>query len=310
MAPDLKAAFEAWLSWFGKERRASTHSLSAYQNDIADFLFFLQEYRGGTVSLAELKNLKPTDFRAWLARRASEQRARRSTARALSALRNFYTWLARQGLASKEALSVIRSPKVPHTVPKPLAALDAFKTIDEAGQGSKPQWIKLRNIAVLTLLYGGGLRISEALQLNRNNRPLSDTIVIRGKGNKERLVPMLPAIISAIEAYIAACPYKERPNEPGGGPLFYGEQGERLAAGVVQREVRLLRRTLGLPETATPHALRHSFATHLLSAGGDLRTIQELLGHASLSTTQRYTAVDTEALMEVYSKAHPRAQKA
>jgi len=309
LAPDLSAAVEAWLSWFGKERRASAHSLSAYQSDIADFLFFIQGYHGDTLDLPALKNLKPADFRAWLAHRAGEQRARRSTARALSALRNFYTWLARQGLASKEALSVIRSPKVPHTVPKPLTAIDAFKAIYEAGQGIKPQWVKLRNSAILTLLYGGGLRISEALQLNRHNRPLTDSLIIRGKGNKERLVPILPAIITAIEAYVAVCPYQERPDEPGGGPLFYGEQGERLAAGVVQREVRQLRRALGLPETATPHALRHSFATHLLSAGGDLRTIQELLGHESLSTTQRYTAVDTEALVEVYSKAHPRAQK-
>ena len=163
---------------------------------------------------------------------------------------------------------------------------------------------------VIELFYATGMRLSELINLKESQIDSAyQQIKVLGKGNKERLVPVLPAIITAIEAYIAACPYKERPNELGGGPLFYGEQGERLAAGVVQREVRHLRRTLGLPETATPHALRHSFATHLLSAGGDLRTIQELLGHASLSTTQRYTAVDTEALMEVYSKAHPRAHK-
>ncbi|MEZ5648523.1 MAG: tyrosine-type recombinase/integrase [Alphaproteobacteria bacterium] len=206
-------------------------------------------------------------------------------------------------------MSVIRSPKIPHTVPKPLTAFDAFKVIEEVGHGHEAAWIKLRNIAVLTLLYGCGLRISEALQLNRKDVVRSDSLMIHGKGGKDRLVPVLPAVTKAIEAYLAICPYGERPDKPGGGPLFYGERGKRLAAGIVQREMRSLRITLGLPETATPHALRHSFATHLLSAGGDLRTIQELLGHASLSTTQRYTAVDAEALIKVYNQAHPRANK-
>jgi integrase/recombinase XerC len=247
--------------------------------------------------------LVPADYRAWLAFRSAEVE-RSSTARGLSVVRGFVRFLDRRGLAASPALAVLRAPKLPASIPKPLSVADAAELIEAPEILGASAWQVRRDIAVLTLLYGCGLRISEALGLSRAEAPQSEQITITGKGNKQRLVPVLPAVRQAIADYLAACPYPLPPE----GALFIGARGGPLNPRLVQRQMTVLRRALGLPETATPHSLRHSFATHLLSGGGDLRAIQELLGHASLSTTQRYTSVDTERLLAVYESAHPRAQ--
>ncbi len=302
-AADLAEAISAWQIWLETERRVSPHTASAYLRDLKIFLDFLARHRGGFADLAAVAGLAHGDFRSYLAERAANDRARTSTARALSVLRGFFRFLERTGRARNEAIGAVRAPRLPHTVPKPLAAADALAAIARAGDTTrKKPWVAARDKALLTLLYGAGLRIDEALSLNAGREPLTDSLRVRGKGGKERLVPILPAVRQAVTAYVELCPFLLP-----GGPLFVGARGGRLNAGVVQRELRVIRAQLGLPETATPHALRHSFATHLLRAGGDLRAIQELLGHASLSTTQRYTDVDTEALVAVYKTAHPRA---
>ncbi len=252
--------------------------------------------------MATLSALAPSDFRAYLAHRAARVE-RSSVGRGLSVVRGFVRFLERRGLASSPALAVLRAPKLPRAVPKPLSIPDAVEIIEAPADVATDAWQARRDIAVLTLLYGCGLRISEALGLPRAAAPLGEQITITGKGNKQRLVPVLPAVRQAVADYLAACPYPLPPD----GPLFIGARGGPLSPRVVQRQMETLRRALGLPETATPHALRHSFATHLLAGGGDLRAIQELLGHASLSTTQRYTSVDSARLLAVYDAAHPRA---
>ncbi|MGB8843435.1 MAG: tyrosine recombinase XerC, partial [Aliidongia sp.] len=222
-----------------------------------------------------------------------------------SVLRGFFRFLDRRGYAKNDALSVLRGPRLPRAVPKPLSIEDAAAALDAADLGQGEAWISARDGAILTLLYGSGLRLGEALDLTRREAPLPGlaTLTITGKGNKQRLVPLLPVVGEAVAAYLALCPYRLAPD----GPLFVGQRGGQLNPRMVQRLMEQLRVSLGLPETATPHALRHSFATHLLGGGGDLRAIQELLGHASLSTTQRYTEIDAAGLMAVYAKAHPRA---
>lgn len=301
---DLTAAVADWLSWIEHERRGARHTIAAYRRDVGNFLAFAAEHHGNAIQLSDLKKMRPADFRAWLARRTSEHRAKTSTARALSALRSFFRFLERSRKFSNPSLKIIRTPKLPRSLPKPLSEEDAVDAMARIGDMAAQPWIGLRDAALISLLYGCGLRIDEALSLERRAAPFDDVLRIKGKGNKERLVPVLPAVGDAIARYLAACPHRLRPDDP----LFVGSRGKRLQAGVVQRQMRKLRGYLGLPETATPHALRHSFATHLLSDGGDLRAIQELLGHASLSTTQRYTAVDEAQLMKVYAKAHPRAR--
>lgn len=302
-AENLRAAIGLWLAWLGGERRASAHTIAAYGRDLAGFLDFLTEHRGERPGLATFGQLRPADFRAWLAYRAAKVE-RNSIARGLSVVRGFVRFLDRRGLASSPALAVLRAPKLPHSVPKPLSIADAALLIEApAGLGASP-WQAKRDIAVLTLLYGCGLRISEALGLRRAEAPAGEVLTITGKGNKQRMVPVLPAVREAVADYLAACPYPL----PADGPLFVGARGGPLSPRLVQRQMEMLRNALGLPETATPHALRHSFATHLLAGGGDLRAIQELLGHASLSTTQRYTSVETERLLAVYESAHPRAR--
>jgi integrase/recombinase XerC len=246
----------------------------------------------------------PADFRAWLARRTADGAERSSTARGLSVVRGFVRFLERRGLAASPALKVLRAPKLPHSVPKPLTAPDAVAAVAAPAEFVASAWQAKRDIAILTLLYGCGLRISEALGLTRAEAPKGEVLAITGKGRKDRIVPILPAVREAAAEYVAACPYPL----PADGPLFVGARGGPLNPRLVQRQMQNLRGLLGLPETATPHALRHSFATHLLGGGGDLRAIQELLGHASLSTTQRYTAVETERLLAVYESAHPRAR--
>lgn len=303
-APDLAEAIAAWKSWLETERRVSVHTGAAYMRDLKLFLDFLVEHRGGFADLAALEGLGHGDFRSYLAQRAMNDRARSSTARALSVLRGFFRFLERTDRARNDAIGAVRTPRLPHSVPKPVAAGDALAIIAEAGDTTrKKPWVAARDTALLLLLYGAGLRIDEALSLNEDQAPSGDSLRVLGKGGKERIVPILPAVREAVAAYLQACPYAVP-----GGPLFLGARGGRLNAGVVQRELRRIRAALGLPETATPHALRHSFATHLLQAGGDLRAIQELLGHASLSTTQRYTEVDTARLVAVYNDAHPRAR--
>lgn len=300
---DAVEAFAAWRMWLATEKRASRHTLSSYTHDITGFFAFLAEHRGEPASLADLAALRPADFRAWLAARRGNEMSATSNARALSSLRGFFRFLDRRSLGHNPHIGTLRTPKLPRSLPKALVVADAARLVDDIGTLQEEPWIAARDIAVITLLYGCGLRIDEALSLDRTVLPLSETLTVTGKGRKQRIMPVLPAVRAAIEDYLARCPY-----QPGAdGPLFLGARGKRLQAGIVQAQMRKARVALGLPETATPHALRHSFATHLLGAGGDLRAIQELLGHVSLSTTQRYTAVDAEQLLKVYEKAHPRA---
>ena len=313
-APDLAAGIEQWQRWLRHERRASPHTVDAYARDLAGFLAFLTGHLGGLPSLAGLAALSRADFRAWLSARAGNGLESSSTARALSVLRGFFTFLARRGLAENAVLAGIRTPRQPRSVPKALTGAEAADALDAVAELSDESWIAKRDVAVLTLLYGCGLRIGEALALNRGDAPpavrkgatatVAD-LVITGKGNRQRTVPVLPVVAEAIAAYLAACPFGGRPEDP----LFFGARGRRLGPRQVQLQMERLRYLLGLPETATPHALRHSFATHLLASGGDLRAIQELLGHASLSTTQRYTHVDAARLLSVYDGAHPRARR-
>jgi integrase/recombinase XerC len=299
---DLRAAIGLWIGWLAGERRASAHTVAAYGRDLAFFLDFLTLHLGSLPGLAAIGGLSPADFRAYLAHRANEGVQSSSRARALSVLRGFVRFLQRRGLASTGALAVLRGPKLPAGVPKPLAVDDAVAAVgavaDLAGD-----WQGKRDAAVLALLYGCGLRLSEALGLARAAAPLGEMLTVAGKGGKQRQLPVLPAVRAAVAEYVEACPHPL----PKDGPLFVGVRGGPLGSRHLQRQMAALRGFLGLPETATPHALRHSFATHLLAGGGDLRAIQELLGHASLSTTQRYTTVEAERLLAVYDAAHPRA---
>tara|TARA_R110001583_G_scaffold106497_5_gene254837 strand:- start:6336 stop:7280 length:945 start_codon:yes stop_codon:yes gene_type:complete len=302
---DVRDAIADWRQWLSAERRASNHTTENYLADLYAFLGFIQVHLGDTPGIRDLLRLNPRDFRSWLARRSMDGLAKSSTARALSSLRNFYRFLDRTGRGQNAAVNSIRNPKLPQSVPKPLSPQDAMAVLDNAGAWQDEPWLAKRNLALFTLLYGCGLRISEALDLNANQRPTGDSLIITGKGNKQRLVPVLQIVRDAIDDYAKTCPYAPDGNDP----LFLGARGKRLVAQVAQREMRKIRGLLNLPDTATPHAMRHSFATHLLAGGGDLRTIQDLLGHASLSTTQRYTAVDTERMMAVYQGTHPRARR-
>jgi integrase/recombinase XerC len=304
--PDLSDAVTRWLDWLETERRVSPHTLAAYGRDLSSFLDFLAEHKGGVADLAALTALAPADFRAWLARRAAAEIGRASNARALSTLRNFFRFLDRRGLAKNAALIAVKSPKLPKPVPKALTVEEAQTALDGVAGMEREAWIAKRDLAILTLLYGAGLRIGEALGVRRGDAPRSaGTLSVTGKGNKTRLVPILPAVAEAIQDYLAACPHALTKD----APLFVGVRGGPLHPRLVQGQMAKLRTALGLPEHATPHALRHSFATHLLAGGGDLRSIQELLGHASLSTTQRYTKVDAARMLAVYDQAHPRAKE-
>jgi integrase/recombinase XerC len=305
-ADDLRAAIALWTGWLSAERRASAHTLAAYGRDLAGFLDFLTVHLGGAPGLAAIDALRPADFRAYLARRAGEGIERASLARTLSVLRNFVRFLQRRGLASTAALAALRGPKLPASVPKPLGESDAVAVVAAAGELAREGWQRERDTALLALIYGCGLRLSEALGLSRGTAPLGEVLTVTGKGRKTRQLPVLPAVREAVAAYLVRCPYSLGADDP----LFVGARGGPLHPRLVQARMAAVRGWLGLPPTATPHALRHSFATHLLAAGGDLRAIQELLGHASLSTTQRYTAVDSERLFAIYDEAHPRARAA
>src|SRR5690242_5234957 len=304
-ASDVAAEIARWLSYLGAERRMSEKTLDAYGRDIAQFLAFLTGHLGGAPTLKQLAKLTPADVRAFMAARRASGVGNRSLMRGLAGARSFARFLERNGKGKVAALAAVRAPKLPKTLPKPLAVSAATQITDTGlreGETRQP-WVAARDAAVLALLYGSGLRISEALGLKRKDATGSDALTVTGKGNKARMVPVLPQVSKLIADYLALCPYGLPPD----GPLFVGARGGPLSPRIVQLAMEWLRGALGLPDSATPHALRHSFATHLLSRGGDLRAIQELLGHASLSTTQIYTAVDSERLLEVYASAHPRA---
>jgi integrase/recombinase XerC len=308
---DVAAQLARWLMHLAAERRMSPKTCEAYERDVRQFLAFLSEHLGARVTLARLARLTPSDIRAFMAARRGEGISGRSLARGLAGARSFARFIERNGSGKVGALFAVRSPKIAKTLPKPLAVASARQVTQSevrAGEDREP-WILARDAAVLGLLYGSGLRISEALSLQRKEVPApgdGDTITVTGKGNKRRMVPVLRAVLELVVDYVALCPTALAAD----GPLFIGAKGGPLSPRIVQLAMARLRGVLGLAETATPHALRHSFATHLLARGGDLRAIQELLGHASLSTTQVYTAVDSERLLEVYRNTHPRAQKA
>ena len=305
VAPKVAAEIEGWLRHLGDERRMSPKTVEAYRRDVLQFLGFLAGHLGGAPSLKELAALAPADVRAFLAARRAQGIGSRSLMRTLAGVRGFARFLERNGKGKVGALAAVRAPKIGKTLPRPLSVAAAKGVTDPglaAGDEREP-WLAARDAAVLALLYGGGLRISEALGLKRADFGSRDTVTVTGKGRKERMVPVLPQVAKLIADYVALCPY----DLPADGPLFVGAKGGPLSARVVQLSMARLRGALGLAETATPHALRHSFATHLLARGGDLRSIQELLGHASLATTQIYTEVDAERLIEAYRSAHPRA---
>ena len=304
--PDLMAERAAWLDALGHERRLSANTLEAYRRDLDQFLVHLSA--DGPPGLADVASLAPADLRGFMARRRAGGSGvgSRTLARQLSALRSFLRYLERRGLANAAAATAVRSPKRPRSLPRPVPEAAALDLTRAAAQGCAEPWLDARNAAVLSLLYGCGLRIGEALALTGEalRDPTERTLRVMGKGGKVRLVPVLRAAIDAVATYRRACPYHLAPD----APLFRGAKGGPLRAAVLQRDVARLRAGLGLPPSATPHALRHAFATHLLSAGGDLRAIQELLGHASLSTTQIYTEVEGARLAEVFAAAHPRAR--
>ena len=308
----VETARAAWRDWLKSERRLAHHTLVAYEHDVATFLGFMTDYLGGPPTLAALGKLKPAEFRAWLAERARQGLARTSTARAFSSVRSFFQFLDRRGLAHNASIGAIQTPKLPRSVPKALSERDMEDLLEAPAEQEREAWLDLRDAAVLLLLYGAGLRIGEALGLSKGVvedllKTGRDTLSVTGKGNKTRLVPLLPQALEALRVYRDACPWLAARGP--GEAFFVGARGGALDPAIVQKRVRDIRRGLGLAESVTPHALRHSFATHLLGAGGDLRTIQELLGHASLSTTQRYTDVDAARLTAVYRAAHPRAKR-
>jgi len=303
--PDLRAARTEWLASLERERRLSALTVDAYERDTRQFLQFLTGHLGAAPGLSDIAELRPSDLRAFMAQRRGGGAGARTLGRGMASIRSLLRFLEKRGLANAAGAAALRTPKQPKSLPKPLTATDARRVVSAEEQLADEPWIAARNAAVLTLLYGSGLRISEALGLKAGELAGAGDTVLRvtGKGGKTRLVPVLPAALEAVAEYRRLCPWHLEPHSP----LFRGARGGPLAPAVLQRDMKRLRGALGLPDTATPHALRHSFATHLLGRGGDLRAIQELLGHASLSTTQIYTGVDTDRLLAIYEAAHPRA---
>lgn len=302
--PALLAERQTWLTSLGSERRLSEKTLEAYERDTRQFLGFLTMHHGEPASLSSVHTLRTADLRAFLSSRRRDGVEARTLGRNLAGVRSFLRHLEKKGMANAAAASAMRSPKQPKSLPKPLSNTQALVVASREGQLHEEPWIAARDCAVLSLLYGCGLRISEALGLTPADLPEGATSLrILGKGGKTRLVPLIPAVLEAVRAYEALCPFSLDRN----AALFRGARGGPLQPAIIQRGMQALRGALNLPETATPHALRHSFATHLLAGGGDLRTIQELLGHSSLSTTQIYTGIDSARLLDVYDRAHPRA---
>ena len=303
ISPALSAALADWLEHERALNGAAANTVKAYQGDVLGFLAFMAQHHGGAQGLTPIGRITVSDMRAWMAQERGRGIGARSLARALSAVKSFYRWLSDREGFDPTAVLAARAPRYQRKLPRPLSEDAAVAMLDTLDSQTAEPWIAARDAAVVTLLYGCGLRISEALSLRGADMPLADVIRITGKGGKERLVPVIDAARDALTGYLRLCPF---PIDPA-APVFRGARGGPLSPRLIQKAMERARAALGLPATATPHALRHSFATHLLTAGGDLRAIQELLGHASLSTTQAYTAVDSARLMEVYDRAHPRA---
>lgn len=303
-ADDVIDAVAKWQSWLRYEKRASKNTIEAYQFDLHNLFHFLKDYRGGQIKLTMLASLTLGDFRSWLAHNASEKRDAASRARAVAGVRNFFRWLDKSGQLHNNAIELLKLPKTSRRLPRPVSEGEAQDIVTLSKNVPDEGWVGLRDQALFTLLYGAGLRIGEALSLRHGDLSQKDRLVVTGKGNKQRNVPLLPVVREAVDRYLEVCPYKAETKEP----VFVGARGERLNAAVAQRHLRQLRRQLNLPDSVTPHALRHSFATHLLASGADLRSLQELLGHSSLSTTQLYTQVDAQQLTKAYKAAHPRAK--
>jgi integrase/recombinase XerC len=304
LAGDVIDALERWRGWLLGERRVAVNTVESYSFDLQNLFHFLTLHRGGQISLAMLSSLTLTDFRAWLAHSAAENIGASSRARAVAGIRSFFHWLDRSGQMHIPAVDLLKVPKTSRRLPRPVTITQAKELLSLAASSREDTWIGLRDEALFTLLYGAGLRIGEALGLTCADIEDRSRITVTGKGSKQRNVPLLPVVLSAIEKYLAACPYARKGNKP----VFVGARGDKLNPAIAQRNLRSLRRQLGLPDTVTPHALRHSFATHLLADGADLRSLQDLLGHSSLSTTQLYTKVDDQQLSSVYRAAHPRAK--
>lgn len=307
ISPALRQALSDWLAGLRGLDDASPHTIEAYRGDVAGFLDFLARHQGEAAGMAQLRAVTQGDLRAWMAQARGRGKAARSVARGLSALKSFARWLAERDPGFDPTVFLAaKGPRFGRPLPRPLSEADARAVLDCVSDDKESDWQRARDVAVVTLLYGCGLRISEALGLTGRHAQLGESLRIRGKGGKERLVPVIPVAARAVAAYAQLCPYALDPDEP----LFRGARGGALNPRQIALAMEGVRLRLGLPATATPHALRHSFATHLLGAGGDLRMIQELLGHASLATTQIYTSVDTARLMDVYRSAHPRASAA
>jgi integrase/recombinase XerC len=297
---DFAKILTDWQTWLRVEKNVSKHTFRAYTSDMTQFINFLSLHQGSALSINGISGAKITDFRSWLSRQAVNGAANGTRARALSSIKSFFIWMDKQGIAHNAAIGTVRSPKLPRKLPKALLEVQAFRLLDDM---MIENWTQQRDKTLFTLLYGCGLRINEAISLNIEHLPHEGFLRVIGKGNKERQVPILKEVELSIEECRAACPFPEEPKRP----LFLGARGKRLHQGVAQKAMRDLRKQLNLPDTATPHALRHSFATHLLQNGANLREIQELLGHVSLSTTQIYTDINFEDLRKIYKKAHPRA---
>lgn len=296
---------DQWLAQLAGSRGASAATLIAYRHDVGGYLGFMSQHIGADLGLTALGAVTTADLRAWMAQARANDLGARSLGRALSAVKTFYRWLGQSHGIATSAVLAMRSPKAGARLPRPISPAAARDVLDRTELQAAEPWVAARDVAVVTLLYGCGLRISEALGLTRADTPLAEVLRITGKGGRMRLVPVLPVARAAVQTYLRLCPY----NPPPGGALFLGVRGGALNPRIVQKTMADVRRQLGLPDTTTPHAMRHSFATHLLAAGGDLRTIQALLGHASLSTTQVYTGVDQARLMQVYRAAHPHGAR-
>jgi integrase/recombinase XerC len=304
LAADLIDAVERWRGWLRDEKRMAANTVESYSFDLQNLFAFLNRHRGRQINLKMLADITLADFRGWLAQNASDGIAAASRARAVAGVRNFFRWLDRSGQLHNAAIDILKMPKVPRRLPRPVTETQAQDIVGLAAESATDGWTGLRDEALFTLLYGAGLRIGEALGLTRGDLSYGDRITVTGKGNRQRNVPLLPVVRDIVAKYLAACPYASKP----GNAVFVGVRGEKLNPAVAQRNLRALRRQLGLPDSVTPHALRHSFATHLLASGADLRSLQELLGHSSLSTTQLYTQVDAQQMMNAYRAAHPRAR--
>ena len=305
MNKHIEDAFTNWLGNLKEVRNLSDNTLISYKHDVKSFIEFISTHTGSEVSIKYLNDMKISDFRSFLSYLRNKDISSTSIARIISSLKSFFNYLLNTNLIESTVVQSLRTPKQKKSLPRPISSELAIETIKHAQDMEKEKWIGLRNKSILMLLYGCGLRISEALNLNFEDINENDYLIIKGKGNKERMVPLMDYVKNDIENYIHECPKNFMKDDP----LFVGKRLDRLRPRIIQYVLEKIRHNLSLPETATPHALRHSFATHLLNSGGDLRTIQELLGHSSLSTTQKYTKVETEKLYDAYSKAHPLAKK-